>query len=369
MRAELVKAREAGATSCAVACLHGWAWPTHERRIADIAREVGFAHVSVSSEVSGLVRYVPRTDTTVADAYLSPVLDAYVDRVARAFDASTRLFFMQSNGGLTGAKAFRGRDAVLSGPAGGIIGMTAAAKLAGFDKVLGFDMGGTSTDVSHYAGEYERTNDTVVAGVRLTTPMLQIHTVAAGGGSICFFDGARLRVGPRSAGADPGPACYRRGGPLTITDCNVLLGRVRPEFFPAIFGPKGDRPLDAKIVGERFGDLCWEVKQKTGATLTPEAAAEGFVAIANQHMAEAIRKISIQRGYDPREYVVCAFGGAGGQHACAVADAVGARKVLLHPLAGVLSAWGMGLADLRVIRELSVEEPGWGLIFQDASPS
>lgn len=356
VRAELAAARAAGVTSCAVACLHGWAWPAHERRIAEIAHEVGFVHVSVSSEVSGLVRYVPRTDTTVADAYLSPVLDAYVERVARAFDASTRLFFMQSNGGLTGAKAFRGRDAVLSGPAGGIIGMTAAARRAGFDKVLGFDMGGTSTDVSHYAGEYERTNDTVVAGVRLTTPMLQIHTVAAGGGSVCFFDGARLRVGPRSAGADPGPACYRRGGPLTITDCNVLLGRVRPEFFPAIFGPKGDRPLDAKIVGERFGDLCWEVKQKTGADLTPEEAAEGFVAIANQNMAEAIRKISIQRGYDPREYVVCAFGGAGGQHACAVADAVGARRVLLHPLAGVLSAWGMGLADRRAIRELSVEE-------------
>jgi 5-oxoprolinase (ATP-hydrolysing) len=356
VRAELVKAREAGLTSCAVACLHGWAYPAHEQRIAQIARAVGFAHVSVSSEVSGLVRYVPRTDTTVADAYLSPVLDEYVARVARAFDETTRLFFMQSNGGLTGAKSFRGRDAVLSGPAGGIIGMTAAAKRAGFDKVLGFDMGGTSTDVSHFAGEYERTNDTVVAGVRLTTPMLQIHTVAAGGGSVCFFDGARLRVGPRSAGADPGPACYRRGGPLTITDCNVLLGRVRPEFFPAIFGPKGDRPLDAKMVGERFGDLCWDVKQKTGADLTPEAAAEGFIAIANQHMAEAIRKISIQRGYDPREYALCAFGGAGGQHACAVADAVGARRVLLHPLAGVLSAWGMGLADLRAIRELSVEE-------------
>jgi 5-oxoprolinase (ATP-hydrolysing) len=293
----------------------------------------------------------------VADAYLSPVLDAYVQRVAGAFDAATRLYFMQSNGGLTPASAFRGRDAVLSGPAGGIIGMAAAAKRAGFDKALGFDMGGTSTDVSHYAGVFERTNDTVVAGVRLTTPMLQIHPVAAGGGSVCYFDGSRLRVGPQSAGADPGPACYRRGGPLTITDCNVLLGRVRPEFFPAIFGPKGDRPLDAKIVRERFGDLCWAVKQTTGADITPEGAAEGFITIANQHMAEAIRKISIQRGYDPREYALAAFGGAGGQHACAVADAVGARSVLLHPLAGVLSAWGMGLADLRAMRELSVERP------------
>ncbi len=356
VRAHLICARDAGMTSCAIACIHGWAFPAHEQRIAEIARGVGFAHISVSSEVSRLTRYVPRTDTTVADAYLSPVLDAYVQRVASAFDGATRLYFMQSNGGLTPAMAFRGRDAVLSGPAGGIIGMTAAAKRAGFDKVLGFDMGGTSTDVSHYAGQFERTNDTVVAGVRLTTPMLQIHTVAAGGGSVCYFDGSRLRVGPQSAGADPGPACYRRGGPLTITDCNVLLGRVRPEFFPAIFGPKGDRPLDVKMVGERFGDLCWEVKQATGADLAPQEVAEGFIAIANQHMAEAIRKISIQRGYDPREYALCAFGGAGGQHACAVADAVGARSVLLHPLAGVLSAWGMGLADLRAMREVSVEQ-------------
>jgi 5-oxoprolinase (ATP-hydrolysing) len=356
VRTELEAARSAGMTSCAIACLHGWAWSAHEQRIAQIARDVGFTHVSISSEVSGLARYVPRTDTTVADAYLSPVLDAYVQRVSSAFDAATRLYFMQSNGGLTPATAFRGRDAVLSGPAGGIIGMAAAAKRAGFDKALGFDMGGTSTDVSHYAGIFERTNDTVVAGVRLTTPMLQIHTVAAGGGSVCYFDGSRLRVGPQSAGADPGPACYRRGGPLTITDCNVLLGRVRPEFFPAIFGPKGDRPLDVKMVGERFGDLCWQIKQATGADITPQEAAEGFITIANQHMAEAIRKISIQRGYDPREYALCAFGGAGGQHACAVADAVGARSVLLHPLAGVLSAWGMGLADLRAMREVSVEQ-------------
>ncbi len=356
VRTDLEAAKAAGMTSCAIACMHGWAWPAHEQRIAEIAREVGFGHISVSSEVSGLTRYVPRTDTTMADAYLSPVLDAYVQRVASAFNAGTRLYFMQSNGGLTPATAFRGRDAVLSGPAGGIIGMAAAAKRAGFDKALGFDMGGTSTDVSHYAGMFERTNDTVVAGVRLTTPMLQIHTVAAGGGSVCYFDGARLRVGPQSAGADPGPACYRRGGPLTITDCNVLLGRVRPEFFPAIFGPKGDRPLDAKMVGERFGDLCWEVKQATGADITPQEAAEGFITIANQHMAEAIRKISIQRGYDPREYALAAFGGAGGQHACAVADAVGARSVLLHPLAGVLSAWGMGLADLRAMREISAEQ-------------
>ena len=357
IRRKLEAAHKKGITSCAIALLHGWAHPAHETRIADIAREVGFSHVSVSSEISGLIRYVPRADTTVADAYLSPVLNAYVQRVAGAFDTDTRLLFMQSNGGLVGAGAFRGGDAVLSGPAGGVIGMAGAARRAGFAKALGFDMGGTSTDVSHFSGAYERTNDTVVAGVRLTTPMLQVHTVAAGGGSICYFDGTRLRVGPKSAGANPGPACYRRGGPLTVTDCNVLLGRVRPEHFPAIFGPTGDRPLDTKIVGQRFGDLCWEVKQATGADITPEQAAEGFITIANQHMAEAIRKISIQRGYDPREYVLCAFGGAGGQHACAVADAVGARSVLLHPLAGVLSAWGIGLADLRMIRETSVERP------------
>ncbi|HVY89017.1 MAG TPA: hydantoinase B/oxoprolinase family protein, partial [Hyphomonadaceae bacterium] len=356
IRADLKRAFDDGIRSCAIACLHGWAYPAHERRIAEIAREIGFTQVSVSSEISGLIKYVGRTDTTVADAYLSPILNAYVARVAGAFDASTCLFFMQSNGGLTAASRFRGRDAVLSGPAGGVVAAAAAARRAGFTNMLGFDMGGTSTDVSHYAGEFERTNDTVVAGVRLTTPMLQIHTVAAGGGSVCYFDGARLRVGPHSAGADPGPACYRRGGPLTVTDCNVLLGRVKPEFFPEIFGPRGDERLDANIVRTRFEELCAEITRATGKIITSEEAAEGFIAIANQHMAEAIRKISIQRGYDPRDHVLCAFGGAGGQHACSVADAAGARRILLHPLAGVLSAWGMGLADQRVIREMSVEE-------------
>ncbi|HRO03450.1 MAG TPA: hydantoinase B/oxoprolinase family protein, partial [Terricaulis sp.] len=263
---------------------------------------------------------------------------------------------MQSNGGLAEAASFRGRDAVLSGPAGGVVGMAAAAERAGFTHALGFDMGGTSTDVAHYAGQFERTNETIVAGVRFAAPMLSIHTVAAGGGSICYFDGMRLRVGPHSAGADPGPACYRRGGPLTITDCNVLLGRVRAEFFPAIFGPNGDLPLDRAAVEARFSALCAEVNAKTGAALTPEAAAEGFLSIANEHMAEAIKKISIQRGYDPSRYALVAFGGAGGQHACAVADAVGVEKVLLHPLAGVLSAWGMGLADVRAMAEVTIEE-------------
>ncbi len=391
-RAELQRAYEDGFRAAAIACLHGWAFPAHERRLAEIAREIGFTQVSVSSEISGLIKFVPRTDTTVADAYLSPVLRAYIDGFAQGFqqpnrhpgarEARTRdpgaddapvipgspialrasgktegvqLLFMQSNGGLAHANAFRGRDAVLSGPAGGVVGMAAAAGRAGFDHALGFDMGGTSTDVSHYAGAFERTNETTVAGVRLSAPMLQVHTVAAGGGSICFFDGMRLRVGPHSAGADPGPACYRRGGPLTITDCNVLLGRVRLEFFPAIFGPNADQPLDHEVVVTKFAALCDEIKAKSGRAITPEEAAEGFLRIANESMAEAIKKISIQRGYNPTEYALVAFGGAGGQHACAVADAVGVETILLHPLAGVLSAWGIGLADVRAVAEETVE--------------
>ena len=358
-RAALQRAYDDGFRAAAVACLHGWAHPAHEQRLAEIAREIGFEQVSVSSEISGLIKFVPRADTTVADAYLSPVLRAYIDSFARGFssaEAAPQLLFMQSNGGLAHAGAFRGRDAVLSGPAGGVVGMAAAARRAGFDHALGFDMGGTSTDVSHYAGAFERTNETVVAGVRLSAPMLQIHTVAAGGGSICFFDGMRLRVGPESAGADPGPACYRRGGPLTVTDCNVLLGRVQPDFFPAIFGPNADQKLDRAIVENKFADLCAEIEAQTGSTLSPPEAAEGFLRIANENMAEAIKKISIQRGYNPSEYALVAFGGAGGQHACAVADAVGVDTILLHPLAGVLSAWGMGLADVRAVAEETVEK-------------
>lgn len=350
-RAELQRAFDEGLRAAAIACLHGWAYPAHEQKLAEIAREIGFAQVSVSSEISGLIKFVPRADTTVADAYLSPVLRAYIEGFERGFDSDASLLFMQSNGGLAHADSFRGRDAVLSGPAGGVVGMAAAAKRAGFDHALGFDMGGTSTDVSHYAGTFERTNETMVAGVRLSPPMLQVHTVAAGGGSICFFDGVRLRVGPHSAGADPGPACYRRGGPLTITDCNVLLGRVRPEFFPAIFGPNADQPLDQDVVVQKFTALCAEI-----GGVTPEQAAEGFLRIANESMAEAIKKISIQRGYNPAEYALVAFGGAGGQHACAVADAVGVETILLHPLAGVLSAWGIGLADVRAVAEETVEE-------------
>jgi len=384
-RAELQRAYDAGIHAAAIACLHGWAYPAHERRLAEIAREIGFTQVSVSSEISGLIKFVPRADTTVADAYLSPVLRAYIDGFERGFGkleralpsaqakdaglearAPTSLLFMQSNGGLAHADSFRGRDAVLSGPAGGVVGMAAAAKRAGFDHALGFDMGGTSTDVSHYAGAFERTNETMVAGVRLSAPMLQVHTVAAGGGSICFFDGVRLRVGPHSAGADPGPACYRRGGPLTITDCNVVLGRVRPEFFPAIFGPNGDQPLDRQASLARLYDIRAAVEKKTGRILLAEEAAEGFLRIANESMAEAIKKISIQRGYNPAEYALVAFGGAGGQHACAVADAVGVETILLHPLAGVLSAWGIGLADVRSVAETTVDirldDPAAGML-------
>jgi len=356
-RAALDAAYANGFRATAIACLHGWAYPAHEQRLAAIAREIGFTQISVSSEISGLIKFVPRADTTVADAYLSPVLRKYVDSFASGFsgESDPNLLFMQSNGGLTSASAFRGRDAVLSGPAGGVVGMAAAAKRAGFDHALGFDMGGTSTDVSHFAGAFERTNETIVAGVRLSAPMLQVHTVAAGGGSICSFDGARLRVGPESAGAFPGPACYRRGGPLTVTDCNVLLGRVRPEFFPAIFGPNADQPLDRDIVTEKFDTLCAAIEARSGRRLSPEETAEGFLTIANLNMAEAIKKISIQRGYNPAEYALVGFGGAGGQHACAVADAVGIDTILLHPLAGVLSAWGMGLADVRAVAEATVE--------------
>jgi 5-oxoprolinase (ATP-hydrolysing) len=355
-RADLTAARAAGLTSVAIVLVHGWRWTAHETRLAEIAAEVGFEQISVSHEVGALIKLIGRGDTTVADAYLSPVLRLYVERVRSELGHETPLLFMQSNGGLTSAEAFRGKDAILSGPAGGVVGMAATARAAGFDHVVGFDMGGTSTDVSHYAGDYERTSDSVVAGVRLRAPMLSIETVAAGGGSVCRFDGARLRVGPESAGAVPGPAAYRRGGPLTITDCNVLLGKLRPEFFPAVFGPGGDEPLDAEVVATRFDILAAEIAA-TGRAVAPADLAEGFVAIAVEHMARAIKTISIQRGHDVTHHVLNCFGGAGGQHACLVADALGMTTVLLHPHAGVLSAYGMGLAEVRAIRQETVAEP------------
>ncbi len=356
-RLALQGAFDAGLRAVAVVLMHGYRHTAHETAVAALARQIGFTQVSVSHEVSALIRLVGRGDTTVADAYLSPVLRRYVDQVAAGLGAGARLLFMQSSGGLVEAAGFRGRDAVLSGPAGGIIGMVQTARAAGFDRLIGFDMGGTSTDVAHYAGTLERVHDTVVAGVRLRTPMLDIHTVAAGGGSICAFDGARLRVGPRSAGASPGPACYRRGGPLTVTDCNLALGKIQPAHFPRVFGPAGDQPLDPAAALARLEAVAAEVAAATGRPAAPLDIAEGFLAIAAESMAKAIKQISIQRGHDVADYVLVCFGGAGGQHACLVADALGMRQVMIHPLAGVLSAYGMGLADLRVIRERSIEAP------------
>ena len=354
LEADLAAAYAAGIRSAAIVFLHGYRFPRHERDAADLARRLGFTQVSVGHQVSPLMKLVSRGDTTVVDAYLSPILRRYVDRVAAEL-GGTRLLFMQSNGGLTDARRFQGKDAILSGPAGGIVGAVRTAEMGGFDKIIGFDMGGTSTDVSHYAGEYERSFETVVAGVRMRAPMMHIHTVAAGGGSICSFDGARYRVGPESAGANPGPACYRRGGPLTVTDCNVMLGKLQPRFFPRVFGPDGDAPLDEAVVERKFAALADAITAASGNRRTPVEVAEGFLRIAVENMANAIKQISIQRGYDVTEYTLCCFGGAGGQHACLVADALGMRRVYIHPFAGVLSAYGMGLADLRSLREQAVE--------------
>ena len=361
VRAGLQRAFDDGLRSVAIVLLHGYRYPGHERQIGAIAAEVGFPQVSVSSAVSPLMKLVSRGDTTVVDAYLSPVLGRYVSRVAGELGgleaAGGRLMFMQSSGGLTDAHKFAGKDAILSGPAGGVVGMVETAAEEGWDRLIGFDMGGTSTDVSHYAGGYERTLETEVAGVRLRAPMMRIHTVAAGGGSILHFDGSRYRVGPDSAGADPGPAGYRKGGPLTVTDCNLMLGRIQPEFFPRVFGEAGDLPLDADLVRTRFAHLAEEIRASTGDTRSSEEVAEGFLAIAVENMANAIKRISVQRGYDVTDYTLCCFGGAGGQHACRVADALGMKRIFLHPHAGVLSAFGMGLADVRVVKEATVEVP------------
>lgn len=356
VRHDLESAYKAGFRAVAVVLMHGYRFPDHEKRIGAVARDVGFPQISLSHAVSPLMKYVGRGDTTVVDAYLSPILRRYVEQVAAEL-GGVRLLFMQSNGGLTDAALFQGKDAVLSGPAGGVVGAVRAAAEVGFGKVIGFDMGGTSTDVCHFDGVYERAFDTVVAGVRMRAPMMRVHTVAAGGGSICSFDGAKFRVGPESAGADPGPACYRRGGPLTVTDCNVLLGRLQPRFFPPVFGPNGDQPLDGEAVKARFADLTAAVKAATGKAMTAEEAAEGFLRIAVENMAEAIKKISIQRGYDLDGYALNGFGGAAGQLTCRVADALGMRKALLHPFAGVLSAYGVGLADVTAMRERAVEAP------------
>ncbi len=411
VRAELERAKQDGIGAIAIVFVHAYRFPAHEQAVAKLARDMGFPQVSVSHEVSPLIKLVGRGDTTVVDAYLSPILKRYVDLVAADLDAGKehylsplagrgrptpdlvggrsgegaspsaqprgnapspglvgsadlatlsphagrgiRLMFMMSSGGLTAADLFQGKDAILSGPAGGVVGMAETGAAAGFKRLIGFDMGGTSTDVSHFDGEYERAFETEVAGVRMRAPMMRIHTVAAGGGSILHFDGARFRVGPDSAGADPGPKCYRRGGPLTVTDANVMVGKLLPDFFPKIFGPKGDQPLDADSVRDSFKKLAKEI----GGDRAPELVADGFIKIAVENMANAIKKISVARGYDVTRYALNCFGGAGGQHACLVADALGMQTVLLHPLSGLLSAYGMGLADIRATRQQAVEEP------------
>ena len=354
VRAQLQGVFEQGFRAIAVAFMHGYRYPAHEQAVAALAREIGFTQVSASHAVSPLIKLVGRGDTTVVDAYLSPILRRYVDGLAAAL-GGVNLMFMQSNGGLVDAHRFQGKDAILSGPAGGIVGAAQTAAAAGIERIITFDMGGTSTDVAHYDGTYERAFETLVAGVRMRAPMMMIHTVAAGGGSMCVFDGARYRVGPQSAGANPGPACYRRGGPLTVTDCNVMLGKLQPRFFPRVFGPGQDQPLDAAVVAEKFAELAAAIKQATGDARTAAAVADGFLKIAVENMANAIKKVSVQRGYDVTRYTLCCFGGAGGQHACLVADALGMTRVFIHRFAGVLSAYGMGLADVAVLKERSVE--------------
>ncbi len=356
-RKGLQSAFDDGIRAVAVVFMHAYRYQSHEKAVGALAREIGFSQVSVSHEVSPLMKLVGRGDTTVVDAYLSPILRRYVEQVAGELGSSDaaapRLMFMQSSGGLTAAEQFQGKDAILSGPAGGVVGAVETSRMAGFEKIIGFDMGGTSTDVSHYDGEFERAFETEVAGVRMRAPMMRIHTVAAGGGSILHYDGARFRVGPDSAGANPGPKCYRREGPLAVTDANVMLGKLQPDLFPAIFGPDQDERLDAEAVRQAFSDLAAEI----GDDRPAEEVAEGFLRIAVENMANAIKKISVQRGYDVTEYALTCFGGAGGQHACMIADTLGMKTVLIHPLAGILSAYGMGLADVRTNRDRAIEEP------------
>nr|WP_320009785.1 hydantoinase B/oxoprolinase family protein [uncultured Desulfobulbus sp.] len=360
-RADFQAAYDSGLRSLAVVLMHGYRYPEHEVQLAELAREIGFSQISLSHQVSPLIKLIARGDTTVVDSYLSPILRRYVEQVASQLidqqGKSTRLMFMQSSGGLTDASLFRGKDAVLSGPAGGVVGMVRTAAMAGLTRLIGFDMGGTSTDVTHYNGDFERSFDTLVAGIRMRAPMMSIHTVAAGGGSILHFDSGRFQVGPDSAGANPGPASYRRGGPLTVTDCNVLLGRIQVDHFPAVFGPEGIQPLDHKVVRERFNALAQEISSASRKTMTAETVAEGFLRIAVENMANAIKTISVQRGYDVTGYTLQCFGGAGGQHCCRVADALGMERIFLHPLAGVLSAYGMGLAEIRSLREVQIEHP------------
>lgn len=356
---ELQNFYDCGIRSIAIVLMHGYRYHAHENRLAAIARDIGFPQISVSHNASPLMKLISRGDTTVVDAYLSPILSKYVNEVAAELQGldqhGGRLMFMQSSGGLTESGFFQGKDAILSGPAGGVVGMARVSEIAGFEKVIGFDMGGTSTDVSHYDGEFEKAFETHVAGVRIRAPMMLIHTVAAGGGSILNFDGARYRIGPDSAGAFPGPASYRNGGPLTVTDCNVMLGKLQAELFPKLFGPTSNEALDTAIVRTKFGELAAEIARTSGNRRSPEEVAAGFLDVAVQNMANAVKKISVQRGYDITEYTLSCFGGAGGQHACLVADSLAMKRILIHPFAGVLSAYGMGLADTVIGRQEAVE--------------
>ncbi len=355
VRQSLQNCYDNGLRSTAICLVHGYRYPEHEKRIGEIAGNIGFTQISVSHDVESLIKFVSRGETTLADAYLTPVLNNYIDGLRTELSTVAipeRLLFMQSNGGLTLAESFRGKNSVLSGPAAGVVGMVETASKAGFERLIGFDMGGTSTDVSAWSGEYERSNDSEVAGVRLRAPMMKIHTIAAGGGSILEYKDDRFQVGPGSAGADPGPACYRRGGPLTVTDANILLGRITVDYFPSVFGPTADQPLDIEIVRRKFRELTQDI-----TAVTAEKAAEGFLAVAVESMANAIRKITIERGEDVRDFVLCSFGGAAGQHACKVAEVLDMKQVWLHPMAGVLSAYGMGLSDIRVERQQSADAP------------
>lgn len=350
---QLQTAYDQGFRSCAIAFLHGYRYPRHEQRAGEIARAIGFTQISLSHQVSPLMKWVSRAETTVVDAYLSPILRRYVDQVQGQLGPKIHLMFMQSNGGLVAGAQFQGKDSILSGPAGGIVGAVKTCGQAGYDKIITFDMGGTSTDVAHYNGHYERSLETEIAGVRLRSPMMDIHTVAAGGGSILHYDGDRYRVGPDSAGANPGPASYGNGGPLTVTDCNVMVGKLQPEFFPAVFGAQGNEPLDRVTVQRQFHHLTTTIQDGR----SPEAVATGFLAIAVENMAQAIKKISLERGYDVADYTLCCFGGAGGQHACLLAQQLGMTRILLHPYAGVLSAYGIGLADVGILKEKAMEKP------------
>ncbi|OYD93860.1 hydantoinase [Nostoc sp. 'Peltigera membranacea cyanobiont' 210A] len=356
VKTDLQAVYHTGIRSCAIVFMHSDRYPAHEQQIAQLAQEIGFTQISVSHQVSPLMKLVSRGDTTVVDAYLTPILRRYVNQVANQLP-SVKLMFMKSDGGLVAAEQFQGKDSILSGPAGGIVGAVQTSKRAGFELVITFDMGGTSTDVAHFKGEYERQLDSEIAGARMRVPVLAINTIAAGGGSVLFFDGSSYRVGPKSAASNPGPACYRRGGPLAVTDANVMLGKIHPQYFPSVFGIDGNLPLDKDIVIQKFTQLTQDIQAATLNDCTPEQVAAGFIAIAVENMANAIKKISLQRGYDVSQYVLCCFGGAGGQVACLIADTLGMKTIFLHPYAGVLSAYGMGLADVRAIREGGVEQP------------